>query len=101
MLHLHETILCERGRGAARPAAIYVPIAAGMNRPALGIWRTGLRNMEALILWAVKDWESVGLRQPGGRVAGEPLRDPMARVWTNAGLAFRTDWDDRLLVALP
>jgi len=25
----------------------------------------------------------------------------MARVWTNAGLAFRTDWDDRLLVALP
>ena len=61
-------------------AAIYVPIAAGMNRPALGIWRTGLRNMEALILWAVKDWESVGLRQPGGRVAGEPLRDPMARV---------------------
>ncbi len=74
---------------------LWGPTAARYGRRQIGIYAEVWHAGRATNIWAFDDWDVIGKYQ------GKMSEDPDARTWQEAGRALRTDWDDRLVVALP
>jgi hypothetical protein len=74
---------------------LWRPVAERHGRWMLGTYAEIWHNKEAINIWALEGWDAIAKYQSK---FGE---DPDAATWNVVAKALRTDWDDRLLVALP
>lgn len=95
---VHETIQTTPRKSkeyAEQCQRLWEPVASRYGRWMLGVYAVAWRNAEAVNIWALDDWETIGTQQV-------PLRsDPATHSWSEIAISLRQDWHDRLLSALP
>lgn len=79
---------------------LWTPEAARYGRWMVGTYRVYWRNTEAVNIWALEDWDTIGKYQQKMQLDSVNKDDP-GHTWAEVGMALRTDWDDRVLTALP
>jgi len=95
---VHETVITTPRKSreyAEQVQRLWQPVAERHGRSMLGVYAVAWRNTEAINIWVLDDWDTIGKHQQALQ------KDPDGLAWSEIALSLRQDWYDRILVALP